>query len=662
MIFKKLVIENYKSFQFSTEILFLDPGNNNPILLIGGMNNAGKSAIVEAIHYCLYGVKQDKLFQDINRREISKGNSYVKFELTFETDEKDEIIVQRGWTAGANESPRPKDLIEKLVIVKNGQRISSQTQDIWQEFINNKIPQSVAKFFFFDGEKIQEIAQEEHTEVRLKNSLEAVLGIEHLRRLAEDVTHIKHDERRNFVDITDADIELREKELEVIRGKLKKLDEERDDLYKDINTMNDELLENKKRFEENFGIDLMEQDIVKQKEKRRINLVNLLSQLDYEISSLLEKYISFALSGSFFDEIRKQIELETESRKGLILVQSADSIAEKISVALNAPPPIFSFEEDNDKKKELRNRIIKVLKEEGNVKNIDNILNLSERDASKLLNKMDEIESSGISSIEQLINEKIDFEEELRELNKQLQASITTETEKELFNQLQSAIESYATQIGKSKEEVRVLEENIVMQREVLAQKELELNRLYEKHIDSKERRDFIEECDSISNLMNNFIVRLRTTKIKHLKEKTYEMYRRLASKGDLISDIRIDEKSYEITIVDRDGHIVKKAGLSAGEKEIFAISLLWGLAKTSEANLPIIIDTPLSRLDSVHRENIVNNYFPNAGKQVIILSTNTEITEEYYKLIKPYLNDEILLKFDNLNGVTSIQKGYFWS
>lgn len=662
MIFKKLIIENYKSFQFPTEISFLDEGNNNPIMLIGGMNNAGKSALVEAIHFCLYGVKQEKLFHEINRREISKGNSFVKFELTFDTDEKDEIIVQRSWTAGANESPRPKDLIEKLVVIKNGQRISSQTQDIWQEFINNKIPQSVAKFFFFDGEKIQEIAQEEHTEVRLKNSLEAVLGIEHLRRLAEDVTHIKHDERRNFVDITDADIDLREKEIEVLRSKIKNFNEEKDDLYKDIDTMNTELLENKKRFEDNFGIDLLEQDVVKQKEKRRINLVNLVSQLDYEIHSLSEKYLPFALSGSLFDDIRKQIELEAESRKSFMLVESADSIAQKISEELNAPPPIFSFEEGSEKKKELRERIVKVLKEEGNVKNAETILNLSERDASKLLNKMDDVESSGISAIEQLLNEKLDFEEELKELTSQLQGSITTDTEKELFNQLQSAIESYATQIGKRKEEVRVVEENIVMQNEVLSQKELELNRLYEKHIDSKERRDFIDECDAISNLMNNFIVRLRTTKIKHLKEKTFEMYKRLASKADLISDIRIDEKTYEITIVDRDGNIVKKAGLSAGEKEIFAISLLWGLAQTSEANLPIIIDTPLSRLDSVHRENIVNNYFPNAAKQVIILSTNTEITDEYYQLIKPYLNDEMLLKFDNLNGVTSIQKGYFWS
>ena len=84
--------------------------------------------------------------------------------------------------------------------------------------------------------------------------------------------------------------------------------------------------------------------------------------------------------------------------------------------------------------------------------------------------------------------------------------------------------------------------------------------------------------------------------------------------------------KTYEVRITDRNGHEIKKSALSAGEKEIFAVSLLWGLAQTSQLKLPIIIDTPLSRLDSAHRDNIVNNYFPNAGEQVIILSTDTQV------------------------------------
>jgi DNA sulfur modification protein DndD len=91
-------------------------------------------------------------------------------------------------------------------------------------------------------------------------------------------------------------------------------------------------------------------------------------------------------------------------------------------------------------------------------------------------------------------------------------------------------------------------------------------------------------------------------------------------------------------------------------------VSLLWGLAQTSQLDLPIIIDTPLSRLDSVHRDNIVNNYFPNAANQVIILSTDTEIDNNYYKTLEPNLSGAGKLIFSQLNELTTYQEGYFWN
>jgi DNA sulfur modification protein DndD len=139
-------------------------------------------------------------------------------------------------------------------------------------------------------------------------------------------------------------------------------------------------------------------------------------------------------------------------------------------------------------------------------------------------------------------------------------------------------------------------------------------------------------------------------------------MYKLLSSKSGLIKDLTIDDKDYEISIRDRNGHEMKKSGLSAGEKEIFAVSLLWGLAQTSQLDLPIIIDTPLSRLDSVHRDNIVNNYFPNAANQVIILSTDTEIDNNYYKTLESNLSGAGKLIFSQLNELTTYQEGYFWN
>lgn len=76
-------------------------------------------------------------------------------------------------------------------------------------------------------------------------------------------------------------------------------------------------------------------------------------------------------------------------------------------------------------------------------------------------------------------------------------------------------------------------------------------------------------------------------------------MYKLLSSRSELIKDSIIDDKTYEVRISDRNGHEIKKSGLSAGEKEIFTISLLWGLDQTSQLKLPLIIDIPLSRLST---------------------------------------------------------------
>jgi len=78
-------------------------------------------------------------------------------------------------------------------------------------------------------------------------------------------------------------------------------------------------------------------------------------------------------------------------------------------------------------------------------------------------------------------------------------------------------------------------------------------------------------------------------------------------------------------------------------------------------SSLSIIIDTPLSRLDSTHRDNIVNNYFPNAGEQVVILSTDTEIDTSYYRSLRPRLSGAACLEFDQRQELTTFRQGYFW-
>jgi DNA sulfur modification protein DndD len=660
MKFRKLIIENYKSFQFPTTIEFPDSSEGKSIYLIGGMNGAGKTSVMEAINICLYGAKQDIIFKSINRKELAKGNAYVSFELHIETEEIEEIQVKRTWTAGTVDSPKTKDLEEKLVVIKDGKRVSVQNKDMWQDYITAMIPKSITQFFFFDGEKIQEIAADDHSEVRLKSSLEAALGIQNISRLSNDVLTLKQNERRNFVEISDEDIVFKESELKREKAKLSKKLNEKNEVNHELKHFKTEYEDTKNRFLATFNAEPEGADETKQRERKKIQLASKKGQLDNQIKSIIEKYLPWALAGKLFERLKDQIDIELNAQTTKAISNHAVQLANDIVVVVDLPQPIYQIPLTPDQKNELQKRILSVLLNEKSDTKVS-FLNLSDRDIAKVLNKIEEIEQSDVVSLKELLADQNELEQELKLLEGASFGS-SSDIEKQLFDELQQNMESCQNQIGRLTVRMQNLSEELIFLDSRIKDIEIELGKLYDKHNMSKEKFDFIKECDAIANLLNAFTIKLRKNKIHLLQEKTFEMYKLLSNKSGLIKDLVIDDSTYEITIRDRNGHEMKKSGLSAGEKEIFAVSLLWGLAQTSQLNLPIIIDTPLSRLDSIHRDNIVSNYFPSAAEQVIILSTDTEIDTNYYKALEKYLSGAGKLEFSQINELTTFKKGYFWS
>ena len=96
------------------------------------------------------------------------------------------------------------------------------------------------------------------------------------------------------------------------------------------------------------------------------------------------------------------------------------------------------------------------------------------------------------------------------------------------------------------------------------------------------------------------------------------------------------------------------------GEQQIYTTALLWALAKTSGKSLPMILDTPLGRLDSSHRQLLVERYFPYASHQVILLSTDTEIDKPLHLLLEPHISQTFHLAYQKTEGITTIERGYF--
>ncbi len=488
MKFRKLIIENYKSFQFPTEIAFPVGEDGRSIFLIGGMNGAGKTSIMEAITYCLYGGKTDEIYRNINRREKAKGNANVAFELAIEMDDHSELVVKRSWTAGAASDPKPRDLTERLVVVRDGKRVSVQNQEIWQDFIRAAIPPGITQFFFFDGEKIQEIAADDHSEIRLKSSLEAALGIQFINRLASDIIYIKQQERQGFIEISDEDLEFKQSELKRERSKLVRRHQERDGLRTELEGFKAQLEEAKKRFEATFHAAPESREAMREQEKKRLLAANRLAQVESEINGLCEKALPFSIAGKLFDGIRRQIEAERESASGEAIKENASTLAKRIVRVVEEPEPIYTEKLSDERMAELERRIVLLLKEGDPRANVTRVLDLSDRDAARVLNRMESLESSDVFLLKPLLEEARGLEVQIRQLEALVQGGALTSTEHDLFDQLQSEMESCSTQIGRKTEQLRIVEENILALEKHIADIEIEIEKLYEKHHVSKEQ------------------------------------------------------------------------------------------------------------------------------------------------------------------------------
>lgn len=159
--------------------------------------------------------------------------------------------------------------------------------------------------------------------------------------------------------------------------------------------------------------------------------------------------------------------------------------------------------------------------------------------------------------------------------------------------------------------------------------------------------------------------------KIKLIAEAATEAHYQLSSKNKPYSiDIepttdRNGSSKVNIFVKNHKGDTVDIVQLSAGEQQILATALLAGLASATSKLVPFVTDTPAGRLDESHRQNLLE-FWTNGqqGRQIIILSQNTEITFDVYQSIKNKVSKVFLLRkqLDELgfDETTVLENSYF--
>lgn len=271
-----------------------------------------------------------------------------------------------------------------------------------------------------------------------------------------------------------------------------------------------------------------------------------------------------------------------------------------------------------------------------------------------------EVFQSFTQRINSLVNHVDAQESELMSLDAHLGAADEKTLAMQLFDALKS-VEGEKTLADAEYQRQLDSIESLKRQREMLVAKRIQLIKaIAEKEQANDDNARIVKYAAMSIEVLREFKVRLQREKVAKLSSTATKCFRELVEKDSLVSEIKIDPTTLDVTILDLDGNELLKSQLSAGEQQMFAVAIVWALALTSGYKAPVIIDTPMARLDSSHRANFVTKYLPAASSQVMVLSTDEEVYGRYLDLVRDNVVDYYTLLYREEEQCTSIVHGYF--
>lgn len=645
MIIKRLQLHNFGVYAGTNVFEF---HADKPVVLIGGLNGRGKTTFLEAILLSLYGANsfaynesKEKTYGQYLRSFVNRNDgtlqSHVELVFLLDGSKPDEYKIRREWAASGLRTA------EKVVVFKNEEYNEFLTNN-WTMFIENILPSGLSNFFFFDGEKIADIAMD-NTSGRIKDSVKALLGISVLDLLESDIGRITSRIEKNNIDSSEI------KEVERLRiardeaaGELEKIDEMITSAMQEKEQHLIALNELQQLYKAKGGeIITQRQDLF----NKRNQVVARLEQAREVLLNDAASELPLVMVKPLLFKIREAAEESHDKNMILMATEKMKSV-------------LASYATDHENDRRVVEEFIDYFRGQASNINNEDSINLSDTSLFQLQILLDErltnVKLDTISHLETVQKYADELEQADSYLAVDVDEKVVTQTYKKIKKE-EHIIADLEAKIESLQEKRRTANGNAIL-------RSTEFNRKADAYLHKVELLDDstrIIKYSRITNLiLDEYKVRLQREKTQHVAEIMTQCYKKLANKKHMISKIVMDSETLDITYFDDQGTEIRNESLSAGEKQLMVISMLWALAICSKRKLPVIIDTPLSRLDSVHREALVNVYFPNASEQTIILSTDSEIDHTYYEMLKDYVSDEFRLSYDESTKSTSILRGYF--
>ncbi|EQB6663012.1 DNA sulfur modification protein DndD [Escherichia coli] len=659
MLIKQLVLHNFRVFN-GTHTIDLAPRkrphdlNPRPIVLFGGLNGAGKTSILSAIRIALYGrlafglaTQQQEYIEQLSAL-IHNGAYYIEqpeeasVELTFTYNKgghETEFTVTRTWKKGKR---------DRLSLQQDGQPLSELDYDQCQGFLNELIPHGIADLFFFDGEKIAELAEDESGNI-LRTAVRRLLGLDLISKLRNDLMiFVKRQQSSQLASSQQQQIAELEKQSKELACQTEALLESADFAKSRIEFLSKDITHYEGLLNAQGGAFAQ----TKAQEKQKVEtLLKDKEHLEKALRQECDGSLPYALAPTILSHLLQQIADETQ-------IKQAKSFEKELSQFLTQLRNDIAFRSAGTGKIAAE-AITDNLKDYMATKPKGDLLfDISEREAGMLQQSIEIDSKRALQRFELYRTQLSEIEQQLEQAAANIARAPEDEQLMDLFEKLRDLDRQREAQLQK----YRSLLEDAKRKK----QQQLDCFRQIQKAHDAARYQhsysSAFKNAQETINLLDRYSDVLTQARVKTLSTNFELAYRKLARKEDLQLSAHINPQTFDVELIDENGSVINRKLLSAGEKQIYAIAILEALAKTSGRDLPVIIDTPLGRLDSQHRDKLINHYFPEASHQVVLLSTDTEVDERYFvDQLRDDISHAYEIVFNAHTKSSTLKPGYFW-
>jgi DNA sulfur modification protein DndD len=657
MILDSITLNNFGAYCGRQEAI-LTPEDGKPIILFGGMNGGGKTTLLDAIQLAFYGQKarlsnrgrlgyRAYLSESIHRGSDSKEGAGIILRFRRMIDgEVRHFELQRNWHEGV------KGIEETVCVLRDGKTDDDFTEH-WDEAIEAYLPSGIAHLFFFDGEQIKELAEGDHTAAILGTAIHSLLGLDLVDRLETDLKVFERRKKTEGLDQETAKILAQARdELEHIDHEQEKVAFEEGALVNAVGQVREKLRAKEDMFRAEGGeLYLLRVDLENEFEQIKIQK----KELEDKLRELAAGPLPLILVENILVEVENLTRHEAEIRRARALFDALETRDGEVLATLK------NTEKLGD---EALRKIAQIFETDrcGRKGLAEESLLLDAEDNLPI--QLFHLRTTVLPAVEQQVKEFIAMLANLEEKSTRLESELARVPTEELIATVQLELDtvrnSYDTKLAEL-EGLRVRKQTLKRQRDDAQSR---MDKMSEDDMNNRFAEDdqqrMLKHSLRVRETLGRFCTSVVCRHTANMESLMLESFRRLLHKTNLVKNLTINPVTFEAILTGRDGKTLPFDRLSAGEKQLLATSLLWGLARASGRPIPTIIDTPLGRLDSSHRRHLIERYFPNASHQVLLLSTDEEIIGPYYAALKPFITRSYLLTHSEETGQSNIEPGYF--